>query len=215
MCTADQLAAQVAEPRLPALIRRFLYDQINPDNVLTSAHVALHECPRAPKKVMLYHSAVASFHGPSDPSGIRGMRREYIRSTDQWRKTGPRYDVAFLNRDPQLAGMRGIDVVQIQCFFSFDHEGTTYPCAFVHWFKLLGNEPDGITSMWAVEPERNFEGNKVTSVIHLDCILRACHLIPVFGSKVIPVIKPKDSLTAFKYFYVNKYADHHAFQLAF
>jgi hypothetical protein len=213
--TVDQLSTEIAEPQLPGLIRRFLYDQLNPDNVLTSADVALHECPRITSKVKVFNSAVATFHAPSDPSGIRGMRREYIRSTNDWWKTGPRYDVAFLNREPDLPGMRGIDVAQIRLFFSFNHEGMTYPCALVHWFKVIGEEPDGTTGMWIVQPELDFDGIPVASVIHLDCIIRACHLVPLFGKDFIMGLQPHDSLTAFKYYYVNKYIDHHAFQLAF
>jgi len=215
ICTAEQLSVEMAEPRLPALIRRFLYDQIYPNNVLTSAHVALSECPRLTGKLKVFKSAVATFHSPSDPSGIRGMRREYIRCTNDWKKTETRYDVTFLNRDPDLPGMLGIDVVHIQRFFSFDHEGTTYPCAFVHWFKLLGNQPDGTTGMWIVQPERDIDGNPTSSIIHLDCIIQACHLVPIFGMKAIPPLRTTDTLTAFKYYYVNKYVDNHAYQLAF
>jgi hypothetical protein len=144
------------------------------------------------------------------------MRREYIRCTDDWRKTGPRYDIAYLNRDPELPGMRGIDVMQIRLFFSFSHKGKTYPCALVHWFKVLGQEPDGTSGMWIVQQESDLEGNPVVSIIHLDCIIRACHLTPLFGRKFIQcAMQSQDSLTAFKFYYVNRYIDHHAFQLAF
>ena len=219
MCTrtVDRLAAEIAEPRLPALIRRFLYDQLYPDNIFDSGHIPLNECPVIMGKVRVFNSAVATFHAPSDPSGIKGMRREFIRCTDDWRKMGPRRDVTFLNRDPELPGLRGIDVVQIRLFFSFSREDTTYPCALVHWFRILGDEPDGVTGMWVVQQEVDAEGKAVTSVIHLYCIIRACHLVPVFGKRLLQsqAMQPHDTLTAFKYYYVNKYADHHMHKIVF
>ena len=39
-------------------------------------------------QVSVFHSAVATFYALSDISGIRGMRREHIRSTPSWHATG-------------------------------------------------------------------------------------------------------------------------------
>jgi hypothetical protein len=47
---------------------------------------------------------------------------------------------------------------------------TPYQCALVHWYSRVGDEPDEETEMWIVEPP---------SIIHLDCIPRAAHLIAV------------------------------------
>ena len=59
-------------------------------------------------------------------------------------------------------------------------------------------------------------GLQVVSVIHLNCILRAAHLIGHAGSQSVPLrLKHTDSLDAFTAFYVNKYADHHAHEIAF
>jgi len=47
-------------------------------------------------------------------------------------------------------------------------------------------------------------------------IYHAAHLIPIYGSFfVLHTIKFYHSYDAFGAFYVNKYADHHAFEIAF
>ena len=45
--------------------------------------------------ISVYHSTIALFYAPSDPSGICGMRHEHIQSTPSWRNAGPRHDCAF------------------------------------------------------------------------------------------------------------------------
>jgi hypothetical protein len=114
------------------------------------------------------------------------MRREHIRTTPSWRNGAPRYDCAFLNTQPELDGMHGLQVVRILLFFSFRVHETFYPCALVRWFSCLQDEPDEDTGMWIVEPESDADGEPVISVVHLDCIFRAAHLIPIFGTGFIP-----------------------------
>jgi hypothetical protein len=111
--------------------------------------------------------------------------------------------------------MRGLDVVRVFLFFCFEYFGEVYPCAFVRWFSRIGNERDENTGMWMVQPELDTNGEAVFSVIHLDCIVRAAHLLPIFGNDPIP----KDllfhhTLDAFSAFYVNRYGDHHYFEVA-
>lgn len=113
--------------------------------------------------------------------------------------------------------MRGLAVVRVRLFFSFDYHGTTYPCALVEWFKRSGRSPDDATGMWKVKPD--FQGrHREVTVLHLDTFLRAAHLIPVFGDDPLPVdFSYMYSLEegVFDLFYVNKYADHHANEVAF
>jgi len=91
----------------------------------------------------------------------------------------------------------------------------TYPCALIHWFSLLDDEHDKDMGMWMVEPEVAPDGAPVISVIHLDCVLCAAHLLPIYGDAPIPInMTFHDSLDAFPAYYVNKYADHHAFKIA-
>ena len=53
-------------------------------------------------------------------------------------------------------------------------------------------------------------------VIHLDSILHLAHLLPIYGDKQAPRdMKYMDSLYIFEEFYVNKFTDNHAFEIAF
>jgi hypothetical protein len=213
--TAAGLSIEMNQPDFPKLIRRFLYDQLHPDGPLTSSEVSLATCPFFDGRIFVYYSASATFFAPSDLSGVGGMRREHIRATPSWRKGPPRYDCVFLNSDPDLAGMLGLDVVRVLLFFSFKFRNVSYPCAFVSWYSRLGDEPDENTGMWKVEPEVDVNGSPVVSVIHLDCVLRAAHLIGVYGEDFISAdLKEFQSLDTFRTFYVNKFADHHAFEIA-
>lgn len=112
--------------------------------------------------------------------------------------------------------MRGLDVVRILLLFSLVFKNVTYPCALVRWFSLVNDEFDEDTGMWMVQPDiSESDGSPVISIVHLDCIFRAAHLLPVYGNDPIPnTISSCNSLDAFKIFYVNKYIDHHSFEVA-
>jgi hypothetical protein len=166
--------------------------------------------------ISVYPSAVATFYAPSDISGIGGMRRERIRAVPSWRRGSGRYDCVFVNTDSAAEGMCGLDVARIRAFLSFKSQGRTYPCALVHWFSRIGDEPDDDTGMWMVEPDFNFDGSPSAAIIHLDSIVRAAHLIGVYGEEPVPEnLSPDNSLGAFHSYYVNKFIDHHAFEIAF
>lgn len=71
--------------------------------------------------------------------------------------------------------------------------------------------------MWKVRPDFRGHHREVT-VLHLDTFLRAAHLIPVYGDDPLPVDFPylySLEEVVFDLFYVNKYADHHANEVAF
>ncbi|KAH7905240.1 hypothetical protein BJ138DRAFT_1138338 [Hygrophoropsis aurantiaca] len=208
------LAKELKEPQLPKHIRRFLHSQIHPNDPRSTSEIPLAECPRYEGKISIFHSAGATFYAPSDPSGIGGMRREHIRATPSWRKRHPRYDCVYVNMNPNCEAMQGLNIARVLCFFSFTFQGTLYPCALVHWFARISDEPDENTGMWKVQPQFNDDKSAEISIIHIDTIFRAAHLIPVYGSKFVPKsIKYHHSYDVFRTFYVNKYADHHTFTL--
>ncbi|KAF8869899.1 hypothetical protein CPB85DRAFT_1446504 [Mucidula mucida] len=155
------LAERIRQPDLPDLARRFLYDQLRLD-------------------VYVFHSAVASFYAPSDISGIRGMKREQIRSTPSWRDHHAHRDCALVVTDPAQPGFAGLSVVRVFLLFSFTHGSRTFPCALVQWYKKHGTRPDATTGMWVVKPEHYPGGRPVLSVIHLETLIRAAHLLPMF-----------------------------------
>ncbi|KAJ7080159.1 hypothetical protein B0H15DRAFT_924417 [Mycena belliarum] len=214
---AQALADHIHLPEFPHLLARFLYDQLysGPDPSDSNSSEAQDTVDISEHRISVFHLAVATFYAPSDPSGIRGMRRERIRSTPTWRKHGPRRDCAFAVENQQERGFRGMSVVRIKLFFSFSHDGVDYPCALVEWFKKVGRSPDVETGMWIVEPEMAGR-NRLTTIVHLDSLLRGAHLIPVYGAAHIPIgFRYIHSLNAFKSFHVNKYVDHHANEITF
>jgi len=109
------------------------------------------------------------------------MRHEQIRVVKSWRKGPGHYDTVFVNTDSSAEGMRDLEVAHAQLFFSFSHDDVHYPCALVCWFSCFGNSPDDHTGMWIVEPDTLDTGEPFASIIHLNTIFRASHLLPVFG----------------------------------
>ncbi|KAF6753796.1 hypothetical protein DFP72DRAFT_813711, partial [Ephemerocybe angulata] len=206
-------------PGLPSMLETFLYGQLGitlddsddedwEDNINILDSIS---------PISSFRSAVATFFAPSDACGIRGMRREWLRCTPTWRKSGPRYDCAFLVADETKKGFRGLEAVRLKALLSFTYEGTEYPCAVVEWFKKVGRSPDKETGMWIVEPDMS-SGERDVTVVHLDSIFRAAHLLPVYGSAcpLIPLdFDHSTSLDRFQAYYVNKYIDHHANEIAF
>ncbi|KAH9170341.1 hypothetical protein EDB89DRAFT_2220723 [Lactarius sanguifluus] len=208
----DGLAQIIDQPRFMEVLRRFLWDQVNSDSSRTPDDVPLDECPRFGAHINVYHSAVARFYAPSDLCGTGGMYRERIRSTPNWRGEYPRHDTVFVEIDAELPRMHGMLVARVLLFFSFFFRDQHYPCALVHWLIPVGDEPDDDTGMWVVRPE--FQGNRRSlSVIHLDCIIRGAHLLPVFGSSFLPEdFHFSDSLHAFQAYFVSRHADHHMYE---
>src|SRR3977135_1501999 len=101
------------------MVRQFLYDQLYPDSKIPSSQLEVTSYPDFDGKLSIFYSATSTFRSPSDISGLNGMRREYIRATPSWRKESPRYDCAFLNTNPDMEGMHGLDVARVLVFFSF------------------------------------------------------------------------------------------------
>ncbi|KAJ6529976.1 hypothetical protein B0H10DRAFT_2273658 [Mycena sp. CBHHK59/15] len=172
-----QLAAYIGQPRLYELIRRFLFEQLNPQATHVSAQIPLAQCPEFSERVFMYNSARAVFYAPSDVSGIGGMHHEHIRAVNSWYRGPPRYDCVFIEHDPNAPGFRGLHAARVRLLFRFKFRGVDYPCALVHWFSAVGEDPCTDTDFHGREPG--------LAVVHIDS------------------------------FYVNKYADHHAHEIAF
>jgi hypothetical protein len=209
----DALAGHINHPQLPALTRRFLFDKLNNNPKVTSDDVDLEDCPMIEGKISVFRSAVASFFAPSDECGRYGMSRERIRSCPLWRGKAPRHDCVFVVEDEDKPGMRGMNVAQVQLFFSFTYNGKEYQCALVNWFSRIGRSRDIETGMWKVRPDFQ-QGKHLCSVIDLDSCLRGAHLLPIFGEKFLPInFDYSDSLDAFAGYYVNHFADHHCHEI--
>lgn len=157
-------------------------------------------------------SALAIFHSPSDLLGLRGMKKERIRAISSWRNGLGRYDVAFVKDKPnaQILG-HGLAVARVRLFFSFSFQKRTHSCAFITDYVLQGTSPDPDTGLWVVRQCHLPQPR----VIPLNHILRAAHLIPVYGTSQVPKNHtPGQTLDKYRKFYVNKYADYHSFEIA-
>ncbi|KAI9436206.1 hypothetical protein H4582DRAFT_1816790, partial [Lactarius indigo] len=215
--SVTELATVFQQPDLQDLIRHFLFDQLHLDdpNAPAGSDVPLTQCPHFNSKISVYHTATAVFFSPSDPSGLQGMRSECIRCNPRWRKQNPRFDTAFVERDPTLPGAQGFNVVRLRALFSFVWGDIYYPCALIRWFIHVGDKPDEVTGLWVVQPDTNADGSPAFEVIHLDSVLRAAHLLPIFGNSFMPIeLSPHNTLDAFETYYINKYIDYHAFEFA-
>ncbi|KAI5982905.1 hypothetical protein EDD15DRAFT_2391024 [Pisolithus albus] len=208
------LAVELGIPKLSRLIGQFLYEQLHRETVSSPTHPRRLPVFTGPLKV--FHSATATFVSPSDPSGIGSMRREMIRAIPTWHRGPARYDTIFVSTDDTANGMLSMEVARVLSFFSFVYtNGYSYPCALIHWFDRIADEPDELTGMWMVKPSFIEDGTKHLSVIHVDSIIRNAHLLPIFGQeRVPPYINAHNSLDIYRSFYVNRFADHHAFELA-
>jgi hypothetical protein len=202
----------IGQPHLGQQIRRYLWLQQHPNESSRAVNnVPLENLPhlRPDLKIDVYHSAVAKYYAPSDLGGMGGMVRQRIRSHPNWRRLYPRRNTVFCRTDDG----RGLDTARVLLFFSFTLGDVKHMCALVHCYALARSSPDDDTGMWVVRP--TFQGAQPSlRVIALQHILRASHLMPVYGGSFLPEdFDFSWSLDAFMSFFVNSYSDHHVHQL--
>lgn len=199
------------------MIRRFLYDQLYPDSKIPSSQLEITAYPDFNGRISIFYCASATFCAPSDISGVNGMHREFIRATPSWRQGAPRYDCIYINSAGESEGMPGLEIARVMALFAIVHDEVEYQCALIHWFSREGTKPDDVTGLWVVEPEFDGDRNPFLDIVHLDSIYRAAHLLPVFRTNqfISRSLTMHDALDTFKNFYVNKFVDHHAFEIAF
>ena len=166
-------------------------------------------------RIRVFHSAIARFYAPSDLCGAGGMLQERIRSNRTW-SGGPHFDTVFVVLDDSKPGMKGMLIARVLLFFSFldPYLKEEVSCALVNWYTHVNIKPDRSTGMWVMEPEYDQSGQCTIEVIHLDTVLRGAHLLPHYGSGVLPEdFSYTDALDAFDSYYVNHYVDHHTHEL--
>jgi len=210
--TLPLAARLLMQPQFPILMRRFLYDQLYPDSAITSRLVFPESLPMIDGKIEVFNSAMSTFRAPSDISGINGMRHEHIRAMPSWRNGPARYDTVLINSNPDVEGIDGFEIARVLLFFAFWHQEKQYPCALVHWFSFVG-EPDDDTGFSTVKPDFTDDGSPYLAIVHIDSIYRAVHLLAAHQDAqfINRSFTMHSTLDKFKSFYVNKYADHHAF----
>jgi len=157
----------------------------------------------------MYHSAIARFFAFSDLCGAGAMYQERIHSNPNWHNKYARRDTVFVETGGGQGAMQGMVIGRVHLFFSFALDKKSYQCALIEWF-IPRDEPDKDTEMWVVRPEFQSNGRRTIAVIHLDCIDRAVHLLPVFGSAFVPdELLFSDSLDVYRAYFVNNNIDHH------
>ncbi|KAI5987199.1 hypothetical protein EDD15DRAFT_2372610 [Pisolithus albus] len=213
------LAIELGIPTLSTLIPQFLYEQLNCESTPLPASASHLPVFTGPLKV--FHSATTTFVSPSDLSGIGGMRWETIHTIPVWHQGPARYDTIFVSTDDTIF-VSTDDTI----FVSTDDTifVSTDDTIFVSTDDTIFNvkhgdrspdEPDELTGMWMVRPSFMGNGSKNLSVIHLDSIVRSAHLLPIFGHEQVPrAVNFHNSLDIYRGFYVNRFADYHAFELA-
>ncbi|KDQ16594.1 hypothetical protein BOTBODRAFT_54024 [Botryobasidium botryosum FD-172 SS1] len=212
----DALGAFIDFPNLHVCIRRFLFSELHPNDPRPLDDIPLEDLPLFYSPISVRASAIATFRSLSDPSGVNGMKREHIRAVPLWRGEYKRYDCVFIEHDATKPGMRGLWVARVRLFMTFKYHDTEYPCALVSWFSNVGDVPDSDTSMWIVEPDTLPCGSQFMSVVHVNTILRLAHLMPVYGDSFLPLdFHFSYMLDHFSNFFVNKYVDCHANEIAF
>ena len=162
---------------------------------------------------------MARFFASSDLCGASGMYQERICCNPSWRGEYAQYDTIFVQTGPNVGGpgMKGMVIGCVRLFFSFTSGQTRYPCALVEWFIPM-DEIDEDTGMWVVSPEfeHGISGSHMLVIIHLDCIARAAHLIPVFRSSFVPEeLHFSNSLDVYRSYFVNNHVDHHCHEFLY
>lgn len=211
VCPVHDMAVKVGEPELHTLISRFLHEETYPD-VPLDVHVPLDEYPyvSARTRVSRYLSCSATFYAPSELSGPYGMHREIIRCNPSWFGKFARFDTILVHVDPHALGVRSMRVARVRAFISFTYDDVLYSCALVEWFTFDDIVPDPITGMWVISPTV-VDNVRATGIVNVTSIIRACHLMPVFGATYIPVdFTFSDTLDAFNTYYLNSYVDYHS-----
>ncbi|KAI0258987.1 hypothetical protein BC834DRAFT_1020051 [Gloeopeniophorella convolvens] len=150
-------------------------------------------------------SASASIASSSpSPSGPQSSQKPRSKT---WRP-----DHAMLRTDQSLSSPMPLPSLS-QCFFAIRSEGKVHNCALIHWYSRVGSRPDETTGMWIVRPDKRQTGEPAAAVISLDSIFRAVHLIPDYGTGLVPQhFTYEHTPYIFERYYVNDLIDHHAFR---
>jgi len=89
-------------------------------------------------------------------------------------------------------------------FFSHLHskESSIHVLLFIGFLMLVISRSRRM-GMWTVEPDVMDDGAPLAAVIHLDTIIQAAHLLPVFKKEFVPRdLSFSDTLDKFQLFYV-------------
>jgi len=106
-------------------------------------------------------------------------------------------------------------IAWVLVFFSFTYAGEDFPVALVWWYTLSDDagHRDEAMGMWLVEREFRSEEPHLV-VVHVGSIFRVVHLLPFFRKEWVPQgFSHSDTLNKYTKFHVNRFADHHSFEI--
>ena len=207
MVKISELTISINAPKIAPLFLRFLcmYDLVN-ERPLGSGH-----CTEDPK-VMIVRSATCVYFPLSNRNEI-APKREILRATPSWKNSLPSHDTVLVKTE-LAPGLHGLLVARLHLLFSFMKSNTRHDVALIQWYSYIGDLPDEDTEMWVVKKEKRSDGLPVIDFIYIDAIVRSCQLLPVYRRGMIPhQVNHMTSLNCFQAYYVNKFADHHSFEL--
>ncbi|KAG2141516.1 hypothetical protein BD769DRAFT_1349437 [Suillus cothurnatus] len=154
---------------------------------------------------------------PPDPRVGESPRRWRIRATPEvspgpGRKPGSpaKFDMALINngaRTTNLQTLDGAQVAQVRVIFTLPRQFGTYSraLAYIEWFTPF-KEPDPFSGLLQVSRStRRLHRN--AAVIHVDEILRPCHLIPRMGQSINPGWTSANAYELATDFYLNTFID--------
>ncbi|KAF8128403.1 hypothetical protein EV363DRAFT_1400566 [Boletus edulis] len=160
-------------------------EPVDIDPTIVEAHVHIAHITYGPEAIYpQYDGKVCVFNSASDM--FYAPSDEFICSTPLWQNKGPQLDYAFVNANLEMTPMNGLEV------------------------------PNSNNGMWMVQPQLNPQYHRAISIIHVDSIYCTAHLIPVYEKTLFfPIfIHTIHTIYSFCLFYVNKFADHHTFEIA-
>ena len=170
----------------------------------------------APGTLNIYPSAVVTLYPNDTPTGLRSEQKERIRAVPSWRHGPGRYDTVLISAAPGVTTLSGFAVDRVRLLFRFRAKDANHDCALVHHYLTLGAAPDYDTNMWVVQRVLQ-RGTLHAQIIPLSDIHRPIQLIPVYlNQRKIPKSLSYNTCLDhehFRKFYVNKYSDHHAYEI--
>ena len=206
----DELASYIKQPQFSVALHRFLYFVDSP------SETQIPDCFVQQKfegKIRVHYSATATFYAPSELCGVGGLLRERIHSTPNFH-SAPCRDTVFVELDGDQLGLLGMVIAHVLLLFSFHYCRKDHSCTLVNWFLHDEDTPDEHTGLWEVRLERDARRQPVVDVIDVNTIVRAAHLLPIYGQSRVPEwFSHFRALDTYQSFFVNHFVDHHVFEL--
>ncbi|KAI0338542.1 hypothetical protein BDW22DRAFT_1409533 [Trametopsis cervina] len=142
---------------------------------------------------------------------------------DKYKNSIPgRFDTVLINDgDGEYLGVKGHRIGQVKVifslpknayhfFFSDDQQPPKY-LAYIEWFKPFRLLPQPNHLLYRVTRSLDASGDRLASIVPVDCIRRSIALFPSFSSSVPREWTSSNILDECSTFYVNSFSDRHSY----